>query len=215
MHHIKSVSRVVFGVVVLFAGCATESLIAITAFTQVVDGRPSSRHSFRRNKMCFTKKDDGDQTPTENSNDNLQQKTWNPLRLAVLRLGLTEPAMTSPLNYGKYDGKFNCAYCGQLLFDSTSKFDSGTGWPSFWRTASSDSIQYKREFNGSLECQCKKCSSHLGHVFLDGPKPNTVAPNVLADSPTDDPRRSDNRYLPRYCMNGAALVYTAREPQST
>jgi len=98
-------------------------------------------------------------TSLASSNESdVQMQTWNPLRLLVLRLGLTEPTMTSPFNYGKYDGEFTCAYCGHVLFDSSSKYDSGSGWPSFWRTAQEGSLKYKRELDGRLECQCSKCS---------------------------------------------------------
>lgn len=140
-------------------------------------------------------------------------KTWNPLRLAVLRLGFTEPAMTSPLNYGSYDGDFVCAYCGNTLFDSTSKYDSGSGWPSFWRTKAEESLTYKREFGGRLECKCKQCDSHLGHVFLDGPKPSSVDQTLLKESPESDPRGKYDTNLPRMCINGAALRYKKRSGQ--
>ena len=137
--------------------------------------------------------------------------TWNPLRLAVLRLGLTEPAMTSPLNYGTYNGIFTCAYCGVALFDSTAKYDSGTGWPSFWRTAVPEAVAYQRDLTG-LECHCAHCDSHLGHVFLDGPRPSTVPFDLLRDSPESDPRGArEDAPLPRYCINGAALNYRARD----
>lgn len=157
--------------------------------------------------MCFMKKDD------ELEGNNVRAQTWNPLRLGVLRLGLTEPAMTSPLNYGKYNGEFKCAYCGLTLFDSEAKYDSGSGWPSFWRTATPDSVQYKRELDGRLECQCKRCSSHLGHVFLDGPRPATVPEDLLSASPQTDPRSTN--YLPRFCINGAALKYQNRHHEQS
>jgi peptide-methionine (R)-S-oxide reductase len=139
------------------------------------------------------------------------RKTWNPLRLGVLRLGLTEPAMTSALNYGKYDGTFTCAYCGHDLFDSTAKYDSGSGWPSFWRSINNEAIQYRREGDGRLEVRCKKCTSHLGHVFLDGPKQNTVPQELLESSPSSDPRSTKRDNLPRFCLNGAALRYNSRD----
>lgn len=140
--------------------------------------------------------------------ENYEVINRNPLRWLVLRLGLTEPAMTSPLNYGEFDGIFSCAYCGKDLFDSNAKYNSGTGWPSFWRTLDG-SVQYQPESN-ALECKCKRCKSHLGHVFLDGPRPATVPSELLSTSPESDPRGTTGRYLPRYCMNGAALRYTPR-----
>jgi peptide-methionine (R)-S-oxide reductase len=147
----------------------------------------------------------------ENSSRSKLVQTWNPLRLLVLRLGFTEPAWTSPLNYGKKDGIFRCAYCGNALFDSNSKYDSGSGWPSFWRSIEDGSISYKREFDGRLECRCGKCISHLGHVFLDGPLPSEVSSELLGQSPPSDPRgRQASGYLPRFCINGASLRYDDR-----
>ena len=138
--------------------------------------------------------------------NNFEVKTWNPLRLLVLRLGFTEPAWTSPLNYQKKKGTFSCAYCGQQLFDSESKYDSGSGWPSFWRTVEEGALDYKMEFDGRLECRCGRCKSHLGHVFLDGPKPDSVPADLLTSSPDSDPRSRSNSRLPRFCINGASLV---------
>lgn len=138
--------------------------------------------------------------------DSYDVKTWNPLRLLVLRLGFTEPAWTSPLNYQKKEGTFNCAYCGQALFNSDAKYDSGSGWPSFWRTIEEGAVSYKMEFDGRLECRCGRCQSHLGHVFLDGPRPSSVPQEVLRLSPESDPRsKVDNGRLPRFCINGASL----------
>jgi peptide-methionine (R)-S-oxide reductase len=162
--------------------------------------------SNRKKTMCFSKGDEaGDK-------EGVDVQTWNPLRLAVLRLGFTELAWTSPLNYGKKDGKFSCAYCGHELVDSDSKYDSGSGWPSFWRSIDDGAMSYKMENNGSLECRCGKCTSHLGHVFLDGPRPSDVPQDLLSSSPPSDPRsKRDNARLPRYCLNGAALRLNERQ----
>ncbi|KAL7564715.1 hypothetical protein ACA910_010130 [Epithemia clementina (nom. ined.)] len=176
--------------------------------------------------------------PTSHSKSSLppppkfQVQTWNPLRLLVLRLGFTEPAMTSPLNYGTYDANdtvFTCAYCGQTLFEANAKYNSGTGWPSFWRSANDQSLTYKSEWDGRLECQCQQCSSHLGHVFMDGPLPSSVSSELLATRPASDPRPRRSRassssehvssnYLPRFCINGAALKVqkkSSEQPQET
>jgi peptide-methionine (R)-S-oxide reductase len=157
------------------------------------------------NSMCFSKKED------DNTAD-FEVQTRNPLRLAVLRLGMTEPAWTSPLNYQKKEGVFSCAYCGNELFDSDSKYDSGSGWPSFWRSKEDQAVSYKTEFDGRLECRCGKCMSHLGHVFLDGPRPGDVPQALLEGSPPSDPRnrRTDGR-LPRFCLNGASLRLGEKE----
>jgi peptide-methionine (R)-S-oxide reductase len=149
--------------------------------------------------------------PTENKNtnasDKIERQTWNPLRLAVLKLGLTEPAYTSPLNYQKKQGTFKCAYCGQQLFDSNAKYNSGSGWPSFWRTLADERVALKREFDGRVECSCQRCGSHLGHVFMDGPTPGEVSQEVLESAPSTDPRTTSGSRLPRYCINGAALMF--------
>ena len=146
--------------------------------------------------------------------NNPQMQTWNPLRLAILRLGLTEPMGTSPLNYGRYDGIFKCAYCGHVLFDSNAKYNSGSGWPSFWRAAEEGSISYQRDFD-RLECQCGVCRSHLGHVFLDGPRHSAVDRSLLLGCPPTDPRgKATESSLPRFCINGAALKYEKRGAQA-
>jgi len=162
--------------------------------------------------MCFSKTK-GDETDVEAQSSNAQsfkRLTWDPLRLAVLRLGFTEWPATSRFNHGKYNGEFTCAYCGNLLFDSNAKYDSRSGWPSFWRSATDTSMAYKMELGGRLECRCQKCESHLGHVFLDGPTPSSVESPLLAESPASDPRSKNNRYLPRFCINGAAIKFRDR-----
>ncbi len=105
----------------------------------------------------------------------------------VLREHGTERAGTSPLNYEKRSGTFSCAGCGAPLFASDTKFDSGTGWPSFWAplpnavaTVADDSYGMRR-----VEVRCAACGGHLGHVFPDGPRPTGE----------------------RYCMNGVALKF--------
>ena len=108
-------------------------------------------------------------------------------RYAILREGATERAGTSPLDKEKRKGLFACAGCGLPLFSSAAKFDSGTGWPSFFRplanavvTRSDRSLLMER-----TEVLCRRCGGHLGHVFEDGPKPTGL----------------------RYCMNGLALRF--------
>ena len=105
----------------------------------------------------------------------------------VLRQGRTERAGTSPLDGEKRPGTFACAGCGQPLFASSTKFDSGTGWPSFFAPLSgavATSID-KSWFMVRTEVHCARCGGHLGHVFPDGPRPTGL----------------------RYCMNGAALTF--------
>jgi len=138
--------------------------------------------------------------------------TKNPLRLAVLKLGVTEPRFTSPLNYEERDGIYKCAGCGTTLFDSRGKYNSGSGWPSFWCGTEQDRIKLKREWDGRVECSCAKCGGHLGHVFPDGPKPDDKADlGVTIDDVMPAFRSPGGKLptrLPRFCVNGAALTFT-------
>lgn len=111
----------------------------------------------------------------------------NPEAYRVLRQHGTERAGTSPLNQEKRQGAFLCAGCAQPLFDSATKFESGTGWPSFFRPLDGAvATQTDRSFfMVRTEVHCSNCGGHLGHVFPDGPRPTGL----------------------RYCMNGAAMRF--------
>jgi peptide-methionine (R)-S-oxide reductase len=106
---------------------------------------------------------------------------------AVLRQAATEPAFTSPLNHEKRRGTFVCAGCALALFSSATKFDSGTGWPSFWKPLDNAVATTEDTSLGVVrtEVHCRRCGGHLGHVFDDGPPPTGL----------------------RYCMNGVALQF--------
>jgi len=108
----------------------------------------------------------------------------------VLREHGTEPAGTSPLNHEKREGTFRCAGCGQELFVSATKFESGTGWPSFYAALDGAvDTTVDRSFSMTrVEVHCARCGGHLGHVFPDGPAPTGQ----------------------RYCMNGIALKFEPR-----
>lgn len=99
------------------------------------------------------------------------KKVLTPEQYRVLREKGTEPAFTGEYLHEKADGTYACAACGNPLFDSSAKFDSGTGWPSF-DDALPDSVEYMEDTSHGMrrvEITCKRCGSHLGHVFDDGP----------------------------------------------
>lgn len=111
----------------------------------------------------------------------------SPEAYAVLREEDTERAFTSPLNDEKRKGTFHCAGCDLPLYASETKYDSGTGWPSFWQPLP-NAIGTKEDntfFSTRTEVHCRRCGGHLGHVFNDGPQPTGL----------------------RYCMNGVALTF--------
>jgi peptide-methionine (R)-S-oxide reductase len=98
----------------------------------------------------------------------------SPEEYHVLREKGTEPAFTGSYWDNHEDGVYRCRACGQELFSSDTKFDSGTGWPSFWEPSESDAVELRPDnsfFMKRTEVVCARCGSHLGHVFDDGPNP--------------------------------------------
>ena len=102
------------------------------------------------------------------------KESLTPQQFNVLRQKGTEPQFTGSLLDNKKKGVYRCAGCGSELFESDSKFDSGSGWPSFWKSISEDSVEEEPDDSLGMqrkEILCNKCMGHLGHVFDDGPKP--------------------------------------------
>ncbi len=119
------------------------------------------------------------------------KKELDPVQYQVLRQHGTERAFTSPLNDEKRTGEFLCAGCGEKLFDSATKYESGSGWPSFYaaQPGAVGTTVDRSHFMTRTEAHCAKCGGHLGHVFPDGPQPTGE----------------------RYCMNGAALKFEEKK----
>ncbi len=110
------------------------------------------------------------------------------LTYLVTREGATEPPFSGEYNFNKKNGNYLCINCGQLLFSSKQKYDSGSGWPSFYKCIDKNSIIEIEDNSYGMqrtEVKCKKCNSHLGHVFPDGPKPTGL----------------------RYCINSVSLKF--------
>jgi len=116
----------------------------------------------------------------------------SPEQFRVLREGGTERAFTGKYEKNKQDGEYICAACGQVLFESTDKYDSGSGWPSFTDPAAGDAVEERRDVSHGMirtEVLCSNCEGHLGHVFPDGPGPGGL----------------------RYCINSAALDFVPED----
>jgi peptide-methionine (R)-S-oxide reductase len=124
--------------------------------------------------------------------DEQWRRELTPEQYAVCRRKGTEAPFTGMYNTEKRQGVYHCACCGNPLFDSKTKFDSGTGWPSFWAPLNESQVETKTDLSHGMrrvEVKCSRCGAHLGHIFEDGPAPTHQ----------------------RYCINSVALELDAQE----
>jgi peptide-methionine (R)-S-oxide reductase len=127
------------------------------------------------------------------------KKKLTPEEYRILREKGTEPAFAGKLLGNHEDGMYHCAACGAPLFSSDTKYESGSGWPSFWNAVDEESVELAKDSSYGMtrtEVMCAKCGSHLGHFFNDGP---TALP---------DGRQATGA---RYCVNSASLKFSPRK----
>lgn len=156
---------------------------------------PATTSTAHAQEAETVKNKDKDQDKNKDAADAKVRKTdaeWRKIlttdQYMVTRLKETEPPFSGRFSRGHYAGTFVCVCCQAELFSSKTKFDSGTGWPSFWQPIRKDAVQTQWDYSAAqprVEVTCRRCDAHLGHVFDDGPRPTGL----------------------RYCMNSLALKF--------
>ena len=168
----------------ILAGCAQSQTVPDATQTRAAD-TASSQETRPMNDSSTT--NDSGLLPLA-ANDAEWQKRLTPEQFQVTRRKGTERAFTGASWNNHQTGLYRCVCCGQPLFRSEAKYESGTGWPSFFQPIAADKVNEIADnswFSSRTEVVCSRCDAHLGHVFADGPKPTGL----------------------RYCMNSAALTF--------
>ena len=167
-------------------------LMLVTFFQQCSYSQTSAAKSDKKTSMDNSKKDNPVYSRTDTSKVNVSEDEWKKILpqdvYYIARQKGTERPWTSKYEKSKEAGTYYCAACGNALFKSDTKFDSGCGWPSFYQPISKTSIIYTPDNTHGMtrtETQCGRCKAHLGHVFEDGPPPTGL----------------------RYCINGVVLDF--------
>jgi peptide-methionine (R)-S-oxide reductase len=172
---------------------ALAGALILVSMTGATDGETMKGKTLR----LYSVKDGGYvELPADNRSPAEWKKILTPEQFGILRKEGTERAFTGKLLKEHRHGIFKCAGCGTDLFSSETKYDSGTGWPSFWQPVASENIREVEDnsfFMRRVEIECARCGGHLGHVFTDGPPPTGL----------------------RYCINSASLTFAEGLPGKT
>ena len=174
----------------LSIGCAAAGAALITGLSKGSNPLLGIRDLQQSSKPQAGTKASKGITKVTKTNDEWK-KELTPEQYYVTREKGTERPFSSPLNEVHEDGVFECVACGMPLYDAKAKFDSGTGWPSFYEPIAPEKVREETDnslFATRTEVLCARCDAHLGHVFNDGPKPTGL----------------------RYCMNGTAMKFVKK-----